>query len=172
MANYEAIRDQIVEKLREVDLIGKVFKQEQYVESWTDFANTYGVPNPYDKSKNLLKVVWLKRSSVKESDEPPFGGRMMNDTLTTVSREETWTITVLYSYDSEEDAASEIQFQTLVDNILEKFRWLEQLGLSAIVHISHPAVVTQEGLFMLGNQVLVHRANIDIKLFQRFDVVT
>lgn len=172
MANYETIRDQIVLKLREVEGIGNVYKSERYVNDWPAFVELNAVTNLYNTDKKIFNVIWINRAGVTENDQQPYGTRDQAQILMAVNREERWQMTLFYGFHDDPDQPSEAQYQELVDNILVKFRWLEQFGLPTIIQISHPAVVETSGLFMLGDQVLVHRAVMVLRLVQRFDKVT
>ena len=169
--DYEIKRDKILELLKEVPGIGKVFPSRRHTADWPSFLNRFAVPHPSDSSRKIICVCWFTRRPIVELDEGGTGSRDESTVLTAVEIDETWEITLLYGFQDDDTDPSENGFQNLVDAICEKFRWQDQLGGVPEIFVSAPVNVTDAYLAMWGQSegVLCHTAIMQLKLKQRDD---
>jgi len=167
--NYAAIRDQVYLKLAQITSIGThIYKRPRYSADWKAFADLNTVVSAYDTSKFIYKWTWIDRIRSLESPEKPFGDSDEALTLVAVGIDETWTITYFHGFSDDDTHPSADDFHIACDAILEKFRWIDNIGFTNddTVFLSDPAQMTFAGLVTLGG-VLLHRGDFSLRLVQR-----
>jgi len=167
MSAYESIRTQIGDKLRGIVGIGRVFEQPKHSTDWATFLSRYTITHPDDAATKLVSVAWFTRLSASELDTG-IGGRDEAEVLTAVEIDETWGIVLVLGFHDDETYPSEYLFQKLVDDVREKFRWLDQLGIASTVHRSYPVQTLSSSVTMFGD-MLCHRAEMTIRIVLRDD---
>jgi hypothetical protein len=165
--NYTTIRDKLTTDLTAVTGIGKVFGRPRWSVDWTSYLNLFKVTNPHDASKSVVNLCWVSRRSFSEFDSDK-GSRDEAEVMTSVQRDETWEIMLIYGFDDDDTYPSETDYQGLVDAIATKFRLMDQLGIPATVEESWPIQLESSGLKFFGD-VLCHNAVMTIRIQQRIN---
>jgi len=150
MSGYATTRDEIATQLKAVSGIGKVYNHRRHSADWTTFLSRFKDTN------GLINVCWITRVDDSESANG-IGSMDEAAQVTWVQEDEYWEIEFLYGFKDDDDTGSpsEYGFNTLVDLIEDKFRFLQNLNGKA--YASFPLNRTGSTFGMLG-EVLCHRA--------------
>lgn len=169
--NYALIRDTIYTNVVAVSGIGKVFRHIRYSSEWDKFLSLFTTVNPADATKKLINVTTITRINAPESRDTGTGSVDEADDLVAIERRETWEIRIWYGFDDDDDytKASETGFHVLLDNMQQRFRFLDQLGIPATIERSYPLSLQDAGLRMFSD-VLCHAAVFHLILIQRIVV--
>lgn len=163
---YETVRDQISTLLLSVVGIGKVYKTTRFVFDWGTFLslNTVG---------GVVNVCWFDRSSNTETATTgTIGSEDERSLIEWSEADEEWQITLLYGFNDDADAGtpSTYSFQNLVEAIMDKFRFQQDLGLPATLYRSFPFTLSEAALFVMGaTSVMCHRAVFRLRVQYRIE---
>ncbi len=148
---YAAVRDEISTQLLAVSGIGVVFKSPKNPNDWAAFFSLY-------KTASLINVTWFTLASAPET-VPEQGIQNEKGQEAVLERNETWIINLFYGYDDDDTTPSEFGFQTLVEAIQDKFRFLFDLNGTADKSFPLELVSKTEEPF---GDLLVHRAEFSL----------
>jgi hypothetical protein len=157
--NYATVRDEIKAQLNAVSGIGKVYKHRRHSADWGTFLSRFKDPT------GLINVCWFSRVDDTET-ATGTGSTDEAGEITWVQEDEYWEIELYHGFKDDEDdgTPSEYAFNTLVDAIETKFRFLQNLNGKA--RYSFPLNRTSCTFGALGD-VLCHRAVWRLKLQHR-----
>ena len=146
--NFIDTKNELLTLLESVSGIGAVYASMKQV---TDLKTLQDV----NVTNGKYNVCYLQRLSVLEDDEG-IGSRDETDTSIIKQVTETWNITLFYAYKDSVDEPSEFEFQTLIDSIREKFRWVNDLTYA---YKSYSVNFIATNVYDQQNNVLCHRAD-------------
>jgi len=157
---YSTVRDEIKTQLEGVTGIGKVFNHRRHASDWVAFLLLFKATD------GLINMCWISRSEDIEQPEVAPGSTDEADEIIAVSEEENWDIEFFFGFKDDDDAGSpsEFAFNTLVDAIETKFRFLQ--NLNGVVDKSWPLSRVSSSFGSLG-EVLCHRAHWRLRLRHR-----
>lgn len=150
MSNYAPTRDEIANQIKAVSGIGKVFNHRRHSSEWATFLNLFKDNN------GLINVCWISRADDAETASG-IGSEDEASQIVWVQEDEYWEIEFLYGFKDDDDngTPSEYGFNTIVDAVEDKFRFLQNLNGKAWK--SFPLNRTSSTFGTLG-EVLCHRA--------------
>jgi hypothetical protein len=148
--NYATVRDEIKAQLNAVSGIGKVYKHRRHSADWGTFLSRF------KDTTGLINVCWFSRVDDTEVASG-LGSTDEAGEIVWVQENEFWEIELYYGFKDDEDdgTPSEYAFNTLVDAIETKFRYLQ--NLNGKTWKSFPLNRTSSTFGTLG-EVLCHRA--------------
>ena len=151
MSAYAATRDEIANQLKSVSGIGKVYNHRRHSSEWATFLSRFK-----DPATGLINVTWISRVDDSEAGNG-IGSMDEANQFVWVQEDEYWEIETLYGFKDDDDngSPSEYGFNTLVDAVEDKFRFLQNLNGKA--YMSFPLNRTSSTFGTLG-EVLCHRA--------------
>ncbi len=151
---YAAVRDEINTQLLAVAGIGKVYKSKRLVNDWNTFFTRFK-----DGSGNI-NVIWFSITEVTE-ELAEQGAEDEKGQIVRLERVEMWTFELFYGLKDDDTTPSEFTFQTLVEAIQDKFRFL--FNLNSTADRSYPLEIISATEGKLGD-TLIHRAEFQLKV--------
>jgi hypothetical protein len=150
MSSYATVRAEIKAQLGAVTGIGKLYDHRRHSADWKTFLDRFKT------ATGLINVCWFSRVDDVEAGEGTGSTDEVSE-IVWVQEDEYWEIELYHGFKDDEDdgSPSEYGFNTLVDAIETKFRFLQNLNGKA--RRSFPLNRTSATMGMLG-EVLCHRA--------------
>ena len=159
MSYYSDQRDEIKAQLEAVTGIGKVYTRQPNPTDEKSFKDAYV------SSSKINSVIITRMDGSDNPENDALGSISEANEIIATGKRDFWLIRLLYGYDDHATTPSEDTFQTLVDAIEEKFRYLENLNNKA--YFSYPLQRTQCGLFVFFNSYLCHKAEWRLQVVNR-----
>ncbi len=147
MSRYTDQRDAIKTLLQSVSGIGKVYTKSPNTTDEKKFKDDYVV-------NGVVNSVFVVRGDGTETIGD-IGSVDETREIEITQKGDFWRITLLYGY-SDGATPSEDSFQTLVDAIEDKFRFLQNLNSTA--EFSYPLQRVVSGVFAFFGDILCHKA--------------
>lgn len=152
MSNYSAIRDQHIALLEAVSGIGKVYGYRRLATSEAEFKSLFVL-------NGVLNYACVFQGASSEETDGPLGSTDEAEEILATGKDEDWNIELFYAHNDTGVLAttSETLFSELGEAIENKYRFLQNLGISATVWKSFPLQRNANGLYkFFGGETFCH----------------